>query len=137
MRRFADVTLALTICLSLTCTSWAQRPGGPQNRGGERGNPLIRLFDTDGDGALTKEQYVKARSIAVTLDMAMENDPEARRIQVGKHTVWEIINEPEDTAALPHLESGVVGLGDVQPRLLLGVDGDADPVEHELSAESV
>jgi hypothetical protein len=76
---------------------------------------LLRKFDKDKDGALTKEEYVHARSIAVTIDMAMENDPEARMRKVGDHTIWEIINEPTDSVALPEIEIegiGFASLGD-------------------------
>jgi hypothetical protein len=76
---------------------------------------LLRKFDKDKDGALTKEEYVKARSIGVTIDMAMENDPEARMRKVGEHIIWEIINEPTDSVALPEIEIegiGFASLGD-------------------------
>jgi hypothetical protein len=66
---------------------------------------LKKKFDEDGDGALNKKEYHKARSIGSTLEMAMENDPEARMIKVGDHVIWEIINEPDDTAVnVPKVE---------------------------------
>jgi hypothetical protein len=70
---------------------------------------LLRKFDKDRDGALTREEYVQARSISVTIDMAMENDPEARLRKVGDHKIWEIINEPTDSVALPEIE--IEGIG--------------------------
>ncbi len=67
---------------------------------------LVKKFDADGDRALNKAEYIRAYSIDATLEMAMENDPEARRIEVNDHVIWEIINKPDQAANVPKIEIG-------------------------------
>lgn len=52
--------LIAAACLSLVLPVSAQRPAGPPDRGGERFNPLIRVFDADQDGVLSKEEMAAA-----------------------------------------------------------------------------
>jgi len=56
---------------------------------------LRRRFDDDKDGALTKQQYVNARLVPMTLDLAMETDPDAQMIEIGDRTVWEVLYKPD------------------------------------------
>jgi len=62
---------------------------------------LLRKFDEDKDKALTKPEYVTARSLSSTVNMAMETDPDARMMKVGDRIIWEIINEPDPEPAVP------------------------------------
>lgn len=57
MKRVAFAVLTVAVFASQAS---AQRPGGPPNRGEERFNPLIRLFDTDRDGVLSSEEIAGA-----------------------------------------------------------------------------
>lgn len=60
MRRVAFTALTLLFGVALAAPVFAQRGGGPPNQGGERFNPLIRLFDTDRDGVLSAEEISAA-----------------------------------------------------------------------------
>jgi predicted O-methyltransferase YrrM len=60
MRQIIVTILAGTICVFLQSPSHAQRFGGPPNPGGQRPNPLIQLFDSDGDGILSSEEIAGA-----------------------------------------------------------------------------
>jgi hypothetical protein len=85
---------------------------------------LLKIFDEDGRGGLTKAQYLKARSIGVTLDMAMEHDPDARMIKVGDQTIWEIINKPQQAVVLPEMNiEGIEGMEGFEPLDNFGVGG--------------
>jgi hypothetical protein len=57
--------------------------------------------------------------------MAMENDPEARLRKVGDHKIWEIINKPPETAALPEIEIEGIGFAS------FGDEEEDDEVEEE------
>jgi predicted O-methyltransferase YrrM len=59
MKRVACAILTLAILAAVSSRTHAQRPGA-QDRGGERFNPLIRLFDTDQDGILSSEEIAAA-----------------------------------------------------------------------------
>jgi predicted O-methyltransferase YrrM len=64
----------------------AQRPGGqggPPRQGPGRGNPLLRLFDTDGDGVLSQEEIGNAAAKLKELDTSKDgkiSEEEMRRI---------------------------------------------------------
>lgn len=59
MKRVACAILTFALLAAINSPAHAQRPG-PQNRGGDRSNPLIRLFDTDQDGVLSSEEIAAA-----------------------------------------------------------------------------
>jgi hypothetical protein len=56
---------------------------------------VLKEYNQPATGGLTKEQYIDSRSVAKALNRSMENDPEAKKLRVGDHLIWEIINEPE------------------------------------------
>ena len=68
MRRIVVTVLAGIICAVLNSPSQAQRFGGPPDRGGQRPNPLIQLFDSDRDGILSSEEIAGAAGKLVQFD---------------------------------------------------------------------
>ena len=76
MKRNTLAITALTLALAVAATGWAQRPqrpGGPPGQGGGRPqpgrfNPLLRLFDADGDGTLAEEEINAAAAKLKELD---------------------------------------------------------------------
>ncbi len=86
MKRTVNAAATLAVLTAVTSAALAQPPGGPPRRGAGqpkpgRFNPLIRLFDADEDGTLSKEEIAGAAAKLKEFDKNKDgnvNDEELR-----------------------------------------------------------
>src|SRR5262245_25021820 len=71
MNRTARALLTAVVVVLVARVAWSQRPPA-QSQPGTAANPLIRVFDTNGDGTLSTEEIEGASAKLKTLDTSKD-----------------------------------------------------------------